>query len=180
MHPHLVEVFDRLDRARGALGDAVERVPPAARQERPGPGRWSTAEVLEHLAIAERNFSARVATAIEAARAAGLGAEMGARAPLPEAIEARMADRVNTRTAPDPVRPTGSVDAASAWGLLEEGHRRLRTLVEAADGLALGQVTADHHSFGALTIYQWIELMAAHEGRHAEQILELAAALRRD
>jgi hypothetical protein len=28
-----------------------------------------------------------------------------------------------------------------------------------------------------MNVYQWVELMAAHEGRHTEQIKEIAAAL---
>jgi hypothetical protein len=91
-----------------------------------------------------------------------------------------MANRSNKRMAPDPLKPTGEVDADAAWSAIEEGHRRLRTLVQAADGLALGEVTADHHFFGALTVYQWIELMAAHEGRHTDQLKEIAAALRHE
>ena len=30
--------------------------------------------------------------------------------------------------------------------------------------------------FGTMTVYQWVELMAAHEGRHTKQIREIAAA----
>jgi hypothetical protein len=178
MHPHVRDVFARLDEARAALKAAVETVPAARRAERPGPERWSAAEVLEHLSIAERMFRGRVAKAIEAARAAGLGTEAGTRAALPDVIETRMADRTNRRVAPEPSRPTGQVDADSAWSAIEEGHRRLRTLVQAADGLALSEVTADHHFFGALTVYQWVELIAAHEARHVEQLKEIGAALR--
>ena len=178
MHPHLRDVFARLDEARAALKAAVEKTPADRRAQRPAPERWSAAEVLEHLSIAERLFIGRVAGAIEAARAAGLGTETETRSPLPEVIETRMADRTNKRVAPAPTRPTGEVEADAAWSAIEEGHRRLRTLVQAADGLALGEVTADHHFFGALTVYQWIELMAAHEGRHTEQLEEIAAALR--
>ena len=47
----------------------------------------------------------------------------------------------------------------------------------AADGLALGAVTAEHRFFGVLTVYQWVELVAAHECRHADQIREIGAAL---
>lgn len=49
--------------------------------------------------------------------------------------------------------------------------------VLAADGLALGAVTAEHRFFGVLTVYQWVELVAAHERRHADQIREIGAAL---
>jgi DinB superfamily len=176
MHSHLEDVFSRLDQARGALHQAVDAVPPAARRTRPAPDRWSTAEVLEHLSMVERLFTDRIANELQP-RITGLARETAERAKLPDVIETRMADRVNRRQAPDTARPTGEIACDDAWARLEEGHDRLRTIVGAADGLALGQVMLEHRFFGTLTIYQWIELMAAHEGRHTQQIREIATAL---
>src|SRR5262245_12795585 len=177
MHQHLTEVFSRLDRSRASLYASVEAIAPSLRQQRPGPDRWSAAEVLEHLSMVERIFTGRIAAAIDAARAKGLEGEAAARAPLPDVIETRMGDRVNKRTAPETARPTGAVDARSAWEAVEGGHQRLHALISDADGLALSQVTLDHAFFGTMNVYQWIELMAAHEARHTEQIKEIGAAL---
>jgi hypothetical protein len=176
MHPHLEHVFSRLDRARGDLRAAVDAVPTSLRRTRPAPDRWSTAEVVEHLSMVEQLFTDRIANELEP-RIAALQPETSGRTTLPEAIEARMADRVNRREAPETARPTGACSCDEAWARLEQGHARLRTIVTAADGLALGQVALEHRFFGALTIYQWVELMAAHEGRHTEQIREIAATL---
>jgi hypothetical protein len=96
--------------------------------------------------------------------------------PLPDAIEARMANRVNKRAAPDVALPTGTLDAAAAWAAVESGHQRLRTVVDAADGLALSEVMLTHPFFGTMTLYQFVELIAAHEGRHTEQIKDIARA----
>jgi DinB family protein len=177
MHPHLLDVFSRLDRSRAALGTAVESIAAPRRQERPGPDRWSAAEVLEHLSMVERIFTGRIADAIAAARAGGLVHETDGRLPLADTIEARMSDRVNKRSAPDVARPTGTLDAAEAWQAVESGHQKLRTLVADADGLALSGVTLEHPAFGTMSVYQFVELMAAHEARHAEQIKEIARAL---
>ena len=127
--------------------------------------------------MVERIFTGRIADAIAASRAGGLPMEAKARSPLPETIETRMADRVNKRNAPDAARPTGTLDAAGAWEAVESGHRRLRTLVADADGLALGEVTVEHPFFGPLSVYQFVELMAAHEARHTAQIKEIAHTL---
>ena len=124
--------------------------------------------------MVERIFTGRMADAIAAARAGGLATEANDRSPLPETIETRMADRVNKRTASEAARPTGTLDAAAAWQVVEDGHRQLRTLVAKADGLALGEVMVEHPFFGPLSVYQFIELMAAHEARHTEQIQEIA------
>jgi hypothetical protein len=176
MHPHLEQVFARLDRSRAGLRSAIDVVPVATRGVRPAPDRWSVAEVVEHLSIVERLFGDRVATALDAA-AARLGREQADRASLPDPIEARMADRVNKRTAIEAARPQGAVSCDDAWAAIELGHQRLRAIVARGDGLALGEVTSDHPFFGTLSVYQWIELIAAHESRHTEQIKEIAAAL---
>jgi hypothetical protein len=176
MHTHLTDVLSRLDSARASLRGAIDAVPPAMQRQRPAADRWSCAEVLEHLTLVEQIFGGRIVNALDAARS-GLSAEAHARAPLPDAIEQRMGDRVNRRQAPEPAQPTGTVDVATGWATLEGQHSNLRAALAGCDGLALSQVTLDHPFFGTMNVYQWVELMAAHEGRHTEQIREIAAAL---
>jgi len=176
MHTHLTEVLSRLDASRATLRGAIDAIPPALQQQRPGSNRWSAAEVLEHLTLVESIFGGRIMKALEAARS-GLSPEAQPRAPLPDAVEQRMGDRVNRRQAPEPAQPTGRVDIAAGWTTLERNHASLRAALAGCDGLALSQVTLDHPFFGTMNVYQWVELMAAHEGRHTEQIREIAAAL---
>jgi hypothetical protein len=176
MHTHLTDVLSRLDRARAALRGAIDAVPPAMQRQRPAPDRWSAAEVLEHLTLVERIFGGRILKALEETRA-GLPPEGQSRVALPDPIEQRMADRVNKRQAPETAHPTGTVDIATGWTALESNHAALRTALAGCDGIALSQVTLDHAFFGTMTVYQWVELMAAHEGRHTEQIKEIAATL---
>ena len=177
MHPHWLDVFSRLDQSRTTLTAAVDSIAVPLRQQRPGPDQWSVAEVLEHLSIVERIFTGRIAEAIAAARAGGLAEEASGRSPLSDAIETRMADRVNKRTAVEAARPTGALDAAAAWEAVASGHQRLRTLAEGADGLALSQVTIEHPFFGPMSVYQFVELVAAHEARHTGEIKEIGRAL---
>jgi uncharacterized damage-inducible protein DinB len=178
MHPHVTEVLAGLDQSRAVVRAAVDSVPEALRQVRPAPGRWSVADVLEHLALVDRGFADRIAEGLAEARRAGLGPEHGAREPLPADIRRRMADRGERREARAEMTPQTSVDARDAWNHLEQARQRLRDTVTSADGLALGTVRAEHRFFGSLTVYQWVELTAAHEVRHAEQIREIGAALR--
>jgi hypothetical protein len=176
MHTHLTEVLSRLDAARASLRGAIDAIPPAMQRQRPAGDRWSAAEVLEHLTLVEGIFGGRIMKALEAARS-GLSSEAHPRAPLPDAVEQRMVDRVNKRQAPEPAQPTGRIDVAAGWTAMENNHAALRAALAGCDGLALSQVTLDHPFFGTMTVYQWVELMAAHEGRHTEQIREIAAAL---
>ncbi len=178
MHTHLLEVFARLDSQRSALRAAVDSVPPARRRERPGPDRWSAAEVLEHLSLVEARFNERVGTAITAALHAGLGPERASRTPLSSDLETLLNDRTRPRPAPEPLIPQGRVDHVAAWGALERARETFRTTVIAADGLALSEVTSTHPVFGTLSVYQWVEFVALHEARHTAQINEIAATFR--
>jgi hypothetical protein len=69
------------------------------------------------------------------------------------------------------------MEAAAAWAAVESAHQRVRALAEEADGLALSQVMLTHPVFGTMSVYQFVELLAAHEGRHTEQIKEVARSL---
>jgi len=176
MHPHLASVLDTLDDARGALTRAADAVPAHRRSERPAPQRWSTAEVLEHLSLAEGGFATWVTAGVAQARANGLGAEGVERAALPERVRTILADRVNRRNAPDRVQPTGGLTADAAWKALDANEQRLRAALTEADGLALNDVIVTHPSLGDFNVYQWIELIASHRRRHAAQIEEILAS----
>jgi hypothetical protein len=173
MHPHLASVLSTLDDARGALKQALDSVPAERRTEKPAPERWSSAEVLEHISLAEAGFSSWITAGIEKARAAGLGTETSARTELPDRIRTILGDRINRRQAPERVQPTGAMSADAAWQAVASGERRLRTVLSLADGLALNEVIVEHPALGPFNVYQWIELMAEHRRRHAAQIAEI-------
>jgi len=178
MHPHLAEVFALLDQSRVALRSAVATVEPGVRASRPGPDRWSVNEILEHLGLVERSFGALVSEAIANADPANLGDERDARVRLPDDLRVVVRDRRERRKAPDSVVPTGTLDERAAWAALEQARLQFRATVSAAEGPALGTLTATHRRWGPLTIYQWVEVLATHEARHAEQIAEVAAHFR--
>jgi hypothetical protein len=167
-----------LDESRHSLEQAVDDIASAKRALRPAPERWSLSEVLEHLSLAEASFTGWIASGIDKARAGGIGQEGAERSPLPEAVRARLADRVNRRVAPERVQPKGEMSADDAWKAVVEVERRLKDVLVAADGLALNEVIVEHPALGPFNVYQWVELMAAHRRRHVEQVREIAAALR--
>ena len=171
-------MFSSLDASLATVLAAVETVPPASRARQPAPARWSVAEILEHLALVERLFTARLAPPIAVATEAGLAAETSDRMAVPPAVAAAMANRTAVRRAPDPVKPTGRMDAVEALAALRQAQADFRAMLLAADGLALSAVSYDHPFFGTLNVYQWAELMAGHERRHAEQIIEAGEQLR--
>jgi DinB superfamily len=177
MHQHLTDVLAALDASRQALRDSVAAIPGAARTARPGPDRWSPVDIVEHLSLVETRFSAVVGGKIADALSAGLGPENQAREPLPEKIRTMLADRTGKRTAPEVAIPSGAMDERAAWAAADKARAGFRAVVLSADGRALSGVIHEHPFFGPLNVYQWVELIAAHEMRHVAQVREAALAL---
>jgi hypothetical protein len=172
MHNQLAEVLATLDASRAALREAIARLPPPLRRARPAEARWSPLEVVEHLALTDGRFTRTLGEKIKAAVSAGLAQETGVREPLPATISTRVADRTAPRPAPQDLHPSGTLDERATWELADAARAHLRDAVLHGDSLALSTVVHEHAAFGALTVYQWVEFIAAHELRHVEQIRE--------
>jgi hypothetical protein len=76
--------------------------------------------------------------------------------------------------------PTGTLGPDAALRMLNEARYSLCTAVAAADHVALTEVLIQHPRLGPLNAYHWVQFAAAHEGRHREQLRELADALAQD
>ena len=55
---------------------------------------------------------------------------------------------------------------------LMDARRELTAAIAAADGLALGRVSAPHPALGQFNGYDWIAFAGTHVARHAAQIRE--------
>ena len=169
-HANVSAVLAELEQARSVLRDAVDAIPDVDRAKRPGEGRWSVNEILEHLSLVERRFTGLLALRIREAKEAGLGQEQNPRTPMPAELKKIFEDRANRRNAPDVVRPNGTLDFRAAWQAVEDARAELRQLICSNQGLALSTVVHQHPVFGTLNVYQFTELIANHERRHAKQI----------
>ena len=177
MHPRIEEVLNYLDRERSALREAVELVPPASRNQSPGPDRWSVAQVLQHLAGVENRIGMAMTKWVADARAAGTGPETETSSIVNSLPHQAIADRSQRRDAPEEFQPRSDSDAESAWAALERSRAALRAAIVAGDGLALGEVIQPHPVLGPINLYQWALFEGSHEARHAGQVREIAAQL---
>lgn len=173
MHKALADIVTRLDLTRDDLSVALDSIPPAARETRPGPERWSAAEIVEHLALVEDRYRSIVA---ESLASVPRRTHPAVRTPLPEQLATMMANRSARRPAPDGFIPTG-LPFNAAWAKAVKTRDAFHALLVSADSLALEQTAYDHPRFGTLNAYQWVEFVTAHERRHIEQIRENAAEL---
>ena len=174
----IAEVRASLTADRERLREAVDRVPARARETKPAPDRWSTAEVLEHLALIETRVVmmlgplVRTAPSMEADPAPG----------TPPFDRAPLLNRQTRVEAPPQIQPTGTVSSADAWASLQNTRAQLLTLLDTVDAERrdLTQVSRQHPVLGPLDGYQWIAAVGGHEARHALQILEIATTIERE
>jgi uncharacterized damage-inducible protein DinB len=175
MHPRIEELVYALDSRRAELTRAVNEVPMSARNRRPSEDRWSVAEVLDHLFLVEESIALRIKQLVAEQGATGVGAERDSTSVAPTFDSAFMLDRSRKRVAREAMQPRSGADAAAAWTRLEAARQVTKDILRELDGMALSEVSAPHPVLGSLNGYQWFLLLAAHEGRHADQIREIVA-----
>lgn len=176
VNPRLTELLSYIERERADLQSAVQLVPPDERSIRPSESCWSVAEILEHLATVEHGVTRLFEKRLAEARANGLGAELDTSPILPRIDRSVVLDRSRTITAPERTRPSGTVDAESAWTALSASRQKFLGVLASADGLALGELVHPHPVLGDIDFYAWIAFIGAHENRHAQQIREMAGS----
>lgn len=173
----LDSLMAQLNRVRHALRVAVSDVPVDLRERRPGPDRWSVAEVVEHLAIVETRTGSLIAELAAGAPAAGDDPATTPADHIGAEARAGLLDRTRKLEAPPVIRPSGALDTDAALAMLERSRDALLASFAASSGRDLGAVHRPHPRFGALDGYQWAAFTAAHEERHTAQIREIAEQL---
>ena len=169
MHPRIAELVAYLDAETEKLSRLYESVPAERRAVRPAVDRWSPAENVHHIAITERRLATRITALANQARTLGPECDSSplfATSPATKAIDRTV--RIKTSDAGQP-RDT---DPSRVWADLMDARRELSAAIAAADGLALGGVSAPHPALGPFTGYDWIAFAGTHVARHAAQIRE--------
>jgi uncharacterized damage-inducible protein DinB len=176
MHPRIKELVEYLDVQRAALLDAASALPSARWTEHPAPGRWSVADLLEHLQIVERSCAGVIAKRANEARAAGHPTETSTSSKLETSDPNGLLDRSKRLEAPARVAPTGTLSADDARAGVERSRAELNAAIAVADGLELESIRHTHR-FGDLDLYQWIQFVGQHEQRHVAQMVEIVRDL---
>ena len=180
MHRRVSELVDFTNATRAALLDVAASVPANRFTDRPAPGRWSAAELLEHLARVESGCARVIAKRAVAARESGVGAEREESTMLGALDGRHVTDRSSKLTAPEIVAPAGGFSREGAFDAIAKSRTEFERAVADADGLALGEVKHTHVVLGEIDLYQWILFVGLHEQRHLAQLEEISSQLRAD
>ena len=140
---------------------------------KPGPDRWSVAEVAEHITISESTLAELVRQRIMQSPAAPEKREQVKG--KDEMILQRMPDRSHKAQAPEMLRPTGRwATEADLTKAFDESRKANIDYIRTTND-DLRDHFFDHPVFGAMDGYQWLLLISAHSARHTAQIEEVKA-----
>src|ERR1700683_3307203 len=140
---------------------------------KPGPDRWSVAEVAEHIAVSESAIFGLVQKQLMTSPAAPEKREQVKG--KDEIVLQRIPDRSHKAQAPEFLRPTGrwATEAALAQAF-EESRKATMDYVRTTND-DLRDHFFDHPALGTMDGYQWLLLISAHSERHTAQIEEVKA-----
>ena len=159
-----------LAETRAGVMDAVKGISEAQFNFKPGPDRWSVAEILEHISIVEDVVLNGVRARLE--KAAPPTADHDAKQ-VDAMVLAKVPDRTTKVQAPPQLAPAGrTTPAATLEHFLASRQQVVNWLKSDAD---LRGHAVDHPVLGQLDGYEWILAAAGHSERHTKQILEVKA-----
>jgi hypothetical protein len=163
--------FQYLESTRQEVLDATKGLSEAQWNFKPGPDRWSCAQVMEHIAAAEdliRDGLIKQQVMVSPAGDPGRDVKK-----IDAAVEAMIPDRSRKAQAPEPLVPTnryGSPEGSIKHFL--ESRKITEEYLRSTPGLR------DHvmdGPVGKMDGYEFILFIAAHTDRHVKQILEVKA-----
>ena len=159
-----------LEQTRDGVVASVKGLSEAQMKFKSAPDRWSVAETLEHIALAEDYLRGFIAGDVMKSPAGPADRDT---AKIDAGVLAMIPDRSHKAQAPPPLVPTGK------WTPAETLDHFLKSRVET---LAYLKSTADLRMHAAdsplgqkLDAYEWLLFLAAHSERHTKQILEVKA-----
>ena len=138
---------------------------------KPGPDRWSIAEVAEHIAVSEDLIRGNIQTNVMKAPARTEKEDVKA---LDELVLQKVPDRSVKRQTIEPLRPTNRYGSPKDT-LKHFKDSRAKTLAFAKDTKDLREHATDSPFGKKLDAYQWVLFLAAHSERHTKQIDEVKA-----
>lgn len=173
LHPRIEELLEHLEETRAALLDAVRHVARDRREERPGDGRWTVGEVLDHVSRVEAGYARLLTKRVSDGRAKALPRETETSSILGSVESAPLTDRTRRLQAPEIVVPREGATVDEGLAALESSRAAVRAALLDANGLALGTLTQNHPFLGTMDMYQWGVFLGLHDLRHAAQIREI-------
>lgn len=169
--PSIEAIANKLARAQVALLRAADAVTAEEWKSSPGNGAWSAGELVAHLIVVERRI---VGTADRVTQKPAKPVSLLKRLHLPLAL---VESRLIRRKTPIPVDSQLVRGKEAMLAELRDVRERSLAFLDETKNRDLSEYIWRHPFIGNLNLYEWFEMVAAHELRHTKQMQEIAAAL---
>ena len=161
-----------LEQTRDGVIKANKGLSAAQLNFKPGPDRWSIAEITEHIAAAEDMIMGNVRSNIMKAPPRPDNDDVKA---IDELVLKQIPDRTTKAKAPSPLEPTNRYGSPAA-SLKHFTESRAKTIAFLRETRDLRAHAADFEPMGKkLDGYEWVLFVGAHSERHTKQIDEVKA-----
>jgi DinB superfamily len=160
-------IREKLNRAQTAFCRAADEIPSDKWAQQPALRQWSAAEVVAHLVVVERSI-------------VGKSASLLPKAPRPVPFRSRwhlpmwfVEARIVRRKSPLPLDPALLSEKEAMLGTLRGVREHTLAFLKGNESRDLGRYYWRHPFLGMLNIYNWMEMIAAHQLRHTKQVHEI-------
>jgi len=160
-----------LQQTRDGVVAAVKGLSDAQMKFKPAPDRWSVAETLEHIALAEDFLFQNITNNIMKAPAGALDRDT---AKIDAFVLAAIPDRSHKAQAPEPLRPTARWTPSETLDHFLASRAKTIAFLESTPDLRAHVVNGPPLN-QPMDGYDWLLFIAAHSERHTKQILEVKA-----
>jgi uncharacterized damage-inducible protein DinB len=160
-----------LEQTRDGVVAATKGLSEAQMKFKPGPDRWSVAEVLEHIAVSEDFLFQNITNNIMKAPAGALDRDT---AKIDAFVLSAIPDRSHKAQAPEPLRPTARWTPSETLDHFLQSRARTIAFLQSTSDLRAHVVTSPPLN-QPMDAYDWLLFIAAHSARHTKQILEVKA-----
>lgn len=166
-------IREKLVRAQTAFFRAADRIPVEKWGNCPAPNEWSAAQLVAHLVVVERGVVTRVD-------------QLTQNSPNPIPFLKRMhlplwlvEARVIRRKSPVPLDEKLLAEKEAMLAGLRSARERTLAFIAETERRDLSAYCWQHPFLGMLNVYEWMEMIAAHQLRHTKQVREIEAKLSR-
>ncbi len=160
-----------LQQTRDGVIAATKGLSDAQMKFKPAPDRWSVAETLEHIALAEDYLLGNVTQKIMKAPAGPANRDTSK---LDAMILSAVPDRSTKRQAPGPLVPSGRWTPAETLAHFEQSRAKTIEFLKSTPDLR-EHASANNPFQQPMDAYEWLLFISAHSERHTKQIAEVKA-----
>lgn len=135
-----------------------------------GEGKWTIAQIIEHIVIAEDLIIEFCSSLVSQAKNADAAISNGEIKCSDDFWEEVKVIRNTKFVAPEVIQPRGRNNLQESLRLLEENRTRFREIRGDLETLDISAYKIPHPIFGDLTAHEWLFLAGEHKNNHLNQI----------